>query len=322
MAKDKDQYTDEDANADFGAGFTDPTKAGPAFVEGDGEKSDDKGEGDEKTELSSEKAEGTGDTDAESNKDKEGSPPPDETVTLTKSQLDRLLAAADKAEGADAKFEKLFGTTGDLKSLVKNLQDATPKGLKVEIPADAFKELEEEYPDLAPKLRGALEKSLAGVKGTGDEKPAGDDDKKGGALKPEAVQAIVADAVIRREMVVLTDEHPEWRKEVNAIDPDKGEKPDPKHPFRVWLSAQPESYRKKVNDTDSPLVVSKALDKFKADQKAKADKPKPPPKDKKAEAREGRFEDAVQPKGDGNPPPKRKTDEDHFNDGFNYRKSG
>jgi hypothetical protein len=90
----------------------------------------------------------------------------------------------------------------------------------------------------------------------------------------------VADTVIRREMKVLKTITPNGVRKSTRSTEGKGEKPDPKHPFRVWLGKQPDEYQKKINGTDSPLVVSKALDKFKADQKAKAEKPKPPPKQK------------------------------------------
>lgn len=312
MAEKDEKYTDENAESDFNAGFTDTGKPTPAVVKAEGEDNKDLVEGDEKIEGAAEKIEGAEEKVEGVDEKIEGAV--DEAVTVTKSQLERLLASADKADAYDAQISKLFGTTGDLKNLVKQMQEATPKGAKVVIPAEAFKEMEEEYPAIAAHMRKVLEAAAANVKGTSDDKPAGTegDDAKG-ALKPEAIQAIVEDSVTRREMTALVEEHPNWRKDVGLTDA-KGTV-DAKHPFRVWLDKQPVEYKAKVNETNSPLVVSRALDKFRSFAAAEKLKNTPPP-NKKAAAQKSRIEDAVTQRGDGAQPKPRKTDDEQFAEGF------
>jgi len=324
----KTQYTDENAESDFETGFKKPDETGgPAVVKSEDEDGDEKKpkestNGSEDTDGAdggdnadggdgSDEAGGDESGNADGADGEDGTKGADEVVTVTKAQLDRLLAAADKAEGYQTHIDKLFGTTGDLKQLVKNMQEATPKGAKVKLNTEALKAMEEEYPEIGAHIRKITE----GLEGTSEEKPAAGDgkDDKGG-IKPEAVQAIVDDAVTRREMKVLEQEHPKWRDDVGAADAQG--KFDPKHPFRVWLSKQPADYRKTVDETDSPLVVARAIDKFKAFNEAqrKAAPPKTP--SKQQAARKDRLEDAVTPRGDGGQPKPKKTLDEEFDAGF------
>ncbi len=304
-------YTDDNAESDFAAGFTAPVIKEPAVV-----KDEDaaKGEGDpaEGDDTDTNPDNGTAPPEGDDNagdKGGEGDSPAEELVTVTKAQLERLLASADKIDGVDQQISKLFGTTGDLRQLVKTIQESTPKGVKLEIPADAFKEMEEEYPEIAAHMRASLEKALAGSKGTGE----GDAEKdtSGDGAKPEAIKRLVEESVTTRELEILEEEHPDWRTVVGAVSDGKF---DPNHPFRKWLAAQPQRYQERINSTKSPLVVSKAIDRYRAFEATQKKAPTPP--NKKALARKDRFEEALTPRGDGSPPPPRKTADDEFDEGF------
>lgn len=323
----KTTYTDETAESDFEAGFKSPDKGHGAAVtkpedeDGGEKKPKENADGSEDTDGAgggdnADGGDGSGEADGDEggNADgadgEDGTKGADEVVTVTKAQLDRLLAAADKAEGYQTHIDKLFGTTGDLKQLVKGMQEATPKGVKLKLPADQLKAMEEEYPEIGAHLRKIME----GLEGTNEEKPAAGDGKEDkGAIKPEAIQAIVDDSVTRREMKVLEEEHPSWRTDVGAADANG--KFDPKHPFRVWLSKQPAGYQKKVDETDSPLVVARAIDKYKAFSEAQR-KAAPKTPSKQAAARKDRLEDAVTPRGDGGQPKPKKTLDEEFDAGF------
>jgi hypothetical protein len=179
MPNPDDKYTDDNADDDFNSGFEKPDVTGPALVKVEGAEEEIKtGEGEAKTEVEDKPA---GEDKPEGEDKTEAEDKPDEVVTLTKSQLDRLLAAADKVDGVDTRVEKLFGTTGDLKNIVKNLQEATPKGTKVKLSPAALKAMEEEYPDLAPRIKNLFED----VEGTGDEKPAGGSEVQGSCAAQE-----------------------------------------------------------------------------------------------------------------------------------------
>lgn len=309
MAEKDEQYTDENAESDFAAGFTNPNTQQPAVVKGGDDKQD--APADDQTDGSKSDAEDPKDPPADGETPPADDPPADENVIVTKAQLERLLAAADKAEGYEKQISKLFGTLGDTQAHVKALQASTPKGVKVEIPADAFKEMEEEYPEIAAHMKASLEKALSGAKGTGAEDDKQDTPAEG--IKPEAVERIVEDSVSRREMALLTEDHPDWRTVVGAVE--KGQQPDPNNGFRKWLKTQPADYQQKINETQSPLTVSRAIDKYKAFEAAQKTK-QPSPPNKKNAAREDRFSSAVQPRGDGNPPPPKKTADDEFQAGF------
>jgi hypothetical protein len=315
-----EKYTDENAASDFNAGFTDPNKAAPLATKTEDENKDKKDENSDVTDPPENKdGADTQDPPADGGEGGEGGdgqdPPADgadEVVTLKKADFDRMMAAVDKVDGFDQKFNKVFGTTGSIQKTIKELQAATPKGFKVELPTEAIAAMKAEYPEMTEHL----EKILSGIKGTGEVAAAEtNDDKTGKELKPEAVANIVADTVTRREMEVLEDEHPKWRDIVGVVDSEG--KFDEKNPFRVWLGKQSADYRDKINKTNSPLVVSKAIDKFQAALAAeKAQRKDPPPNNKQAASRKERIAEGAQPKGGANPPPTKKSADDEFNEGF------
>lgn len=231
----------------------------------------------------------------------EPKPAQPEYVQLTKEQYAKLDGAAAKTATYEAQFSKVFGTMGEMQHTVKKLQTATPAGQPIALPADVVAEMEADFPELAGHVRTALEKALKGIRGTA-QPPVIDKDE---------MQRLVRAEAVKNETEALEDAHPTWREIVGPVDSEG--KSNPTHPFRVWLATQPADYQFKVNSTNSAVIISRAIDRFKASQAAP---PKPQVPTPKVVARQDRIRGAVQPRGDGNPPPPTKTDDDAFAEGF------
>lgn len=231
-------------------------------------------------------------------------------VRITEDQLKGFNSVAEKMTALETQMSKAFGTIGNVQQIVTKLQAATPVGLKVEIPKDAFTEMEKDFPELAAHSRKALEATLKGLSGTGTA-PASDAE-----ATARQISERVREATLTAQAEVLEDFYPDWKKIVGAVDLTKGEKPDPKNPFRLWLKTQPDAYQDKINNTNSAAIISRAIGKFEAARKAAPARPQPKPVAPKQAARIARIAAAVKPKGDGGQPGPRKTVDDEFNEGF------
>ena len=222
-------------------------------------------------------------------------------IQITEEQFAALNAAAAKTATVEQQMSKAFGTIGNLQQIVDGLKSATPRGLKVEIPKDAFAAMEKDFPELAQHSRAALEATLRGITGTA---PASAE------IDPERMKALVTERVIQLETEALEDVHPDWRAIVGAVDISK-QQPDANNAFRKWLLTKPAAYQAKLNGTNSAAVLSRAITAFQAEAKAPA--PAPNLKD---QLRQARIQAAVTPKGDGGRPAPTRTEEDDFEAGF------
>ena len=284
IEKDDDEKT---ANDEFASGFTDiPTPKKAAGTEG-------------KTEAKSETP-----TNAEA-VTAAAAPETPEYIQITKADWENLKASAAKTEKFEGQFSKVFGTMGELQQIVKALQSATPKGMSIDIPADAFAEMDAEFPELAAQLRKGLEKTLKTVRGTGtaskgDEKP-----------DSEALHKLIEDAAgklaERREVAMLDEEYPDWRVTV-------GQFGDKDNPYRKWLAAQGAVYEGRINNAKHAAPIIRSIERFEASKAALTNKPKPQVPKPNPQAQ--RIRDAVQPKGDGGQPKPANTADDDFRSGF------
>jgi hypothetical protein len=273
---------DAQEDADFASGFS--TETPPV-----------------KTETPEPKTEATPEPKVEAKVEAEAAPKAPKYVQLTQEQFDRLEAAAAKTATIETQMSKAFGTLGDMQQVVKKLQSATPAGASIEIPKDAFADMEKDFPELAAHMRAGLEKSLKGMRGTAPaDSPSAD---------PEAVQKTVTEVLLKNEQATLDGDHPTWREIVGAVDKDG--KPDPRHPFRAWLMTQTNEYQTRINSTSSPATINRAIDRFIA---AKAALPKTPTPAPKVAARTDRIRDAITPRGDGGQPAP--VTKDDFAEGF------
>ncbi len=219
-----------------------------------------------------------------------------EFVQLTKAEHAKLIAAVDRVDGYEARIDKLGGTVGGFTQLVTDLRAATPKGSAVEVPDEAFKEMEAEYPEISEHLK----KVLKSVKGTGTE-------VKAGAVDAVAVAKLVKQDFQRHQSAALEDEHPGWRQLVGVVDSDG--KFDTANPYRKWLAAQAVEYQALIGRTDNAAVIGKSIDRFKAATKVAAAPVAPAPK---AVAARSRIVAAVQPRSAGGAPASTNSEQDGF----------
>jgi len=230
-----------------------------------------------------------------------------EYVQITKEEFEGLKASAAAVEELRTTLtqnsDKAFGKIGGIERLIRELQNTTPAGEAVELSEEDMAEFAAEYPELATMQRTVFNKALSKIKlrGTGT----------GEAFDPAKLEEMVApriDTALKGvddrveylvESRLLSREHPDWREVVDAG------KPDSKNAYRTWLATQPAEYQKLVNSTFDSSVISEALTKFKAAEKAKAT----------ASQRQSRIDAAVTPRGVGGHAAAPSEDDD-FNEGF------
>ena len=225
--------------------------------------------------------------------------PAPEIVNLTREQFERLNTAADKLSELEAtvrkQFDTAFGGMGALKQMVQKLQTETPAGQPLELSDEDFKELREEYPELADHTVAGLRKIFGRFKGTGSAFDAEAFDKK----VEERVSAAVSEA--RRETLEVM--FPDWEQEVRT------------ESFGSWLNGQPED----VKALAASNKVTDAARMLRLYEKAKV---APPPARTQTPAPNRAFARttaaAVPPRGDGGHPPGPSEDDD-FEAGFNSR---
>ncbi len=245
----------------------------------------------------------------------EVTPPAPKYVQITQEQWDALQSSAAKVDGVDKRIrDTLAGSLGEIEQrIVKKLQTATPTGMTVELPADVVAEMEKDFPEIAGHFKTALTKALRGIRGTGGAgAAAGIDPDELNKLVSETIPRITRETFQKAEAQSLSDAHPNWREIVGSVDSEG--KYDPANPYRAWLAKQDQAYQNLINSTDSSVVISKSIDKFKAASKAapKSNTPAPKVVDRRAITQA-----AIQPKGDGGQPAPRKTMHDEFLSGFN-----
>lgn len=227
-------------------------------------------------------------------------------VQITQEQIDSWKSAAEKTAKLEAQLSKVFGTMGDMQQVVRALQSATPAGITVEIPADAFADMEKDFPELAAQSRSALEKALKGIRGTASVGTAPDP-----AILQKAIDDGINASTTRREMSALNKTHPKWREIVGTVDANG--QFDPNNDFRKWLAKEPVEYQTEVNSTNSPADVLEAVGKYLASKTAIRPVLKQAPK---IAARAAVIREAIQPKGDGGQPNPANSADDDFNSGF------
>lgn len=230
-----------------------------------------------------------------------------EYVQITKEQLEQLTASAaavkDLQATLTANSDKAFGKIGGIERLVKDLQASTAAGEVVELSDEDMAEFAEEYPELANMQRKVLNAALSKIKlrgtGTGEGfDPAKLQEMVTARLDP-ALKSVDERVEYLVESRLLSREHPDWKEVVDAGNPES------KNAYRTWLATQPAEYQKTINETFDSSVLSAALTKFKAAEKAKAT----------ISQRQSRIDAAVAPKGTGGHA-EAGSDDDDFDEGF------
>jgi len=219
-------------------------------------------------------------------------------VQMTQEQFDAFQAAAGKTATMETQMSKVFGTLGDVQQHVRRLQSEPLKSIAVELPADVVSEMEADFPELAGHFRKGLEKALKGITGTATTSAAAP------IVDPEATRKIAREIAVRHEEEALEDAHPTWRAIVGVPGSENTNE------FRQWLGKQDVAYQNKINQTNSSLVIGRAIDKFLA-KKVEPNRPAP-----KVAAQTDRIRAAIQPRGDGGQPAPANNADDDFRAGF------
>lgn len=194
-------------------------------------------------------------------------------VQLTQEQFDSLMAKADKVD-----VDKAHGKIGEFGRVIAQLQSTSGP---IEVTAEDFKELREEFPELAELQAKGLTAVLSKLKGG-----APVDEKK----FSEQIADIRKQATdIQLDAVVDGD----WVAEVNSPS------------YKTWIAAQPAEV-KALEASDSIRDAAKLLRAYKA-------RPVPKPSTTPS-ARTQQLAAAVPPKGTGTVRTSQPvTEEDAFN---------
>jgi hypothetical protein len=79
-----------------------------------------------------------------------------------------------------------------------------------------------------------------------------------------AAAAAKSKAIDAAQLAHLLKAYPNWREIVGAVDITK-QQPDPDNAFRKWLATKDPAYQAKINGTNSPREVEKAIAQFQAE---------------------------------------------------------
>lgn len=218
--------------------------------------------------------------------------PEPEFVQLTKAEYEQFRAGLSSVDEIKAQtqsqFNKAFGTIGGLKQAIDRM---TQSGA-VELSAEDFAELEEDYgADLATKLRTSLQKALGKGRPIVDAQP----EPKQQQAEPEtsrldAIQAQLIDS--RLDEVVDGD----WRKEVNT------------ETFKQWMAKQSDDV-KALGASESARDAAAMLRRY------MKDKNQPPPAPPKPSQRQRVLQAAVNPSSRA-VPASAPMEDDPFDQGF------
>lgn len=237
---------------------------------------------------------------------------------ITIEELEGLKSAASKTAENKKQLDTLLGTIGRVQQYLKKLDETAVSGVAIDLPADALADMREDYPELAAKLEAIFGK--ARVRGSARyEEPAEVTPAKPAEADQRAVSTLIREAMRESAKETLEDAYPDWREIVGAVA--EGQSPNPEHPFRKWLASKDEAYQHRINATESPGVIARAIERFQSETAKPETKAaqKPAPNEAAREQRTARIASAIQPKGDGKPPtlPKSADDEeDAFEKGF------
>lgn len=210
-----------------------------------------------------------------------------------------------KLSGKMGKLDEGFGTLGNLKQIVQQLQSQTTEGKPVEVTDDDMAELKAEFPEFADLTKKVLTKIVGKLKGTGHAAPPAPIDTDALVAQTETRTTKRIFETIRKEADQdLRADHPDWRTTVwGTQDDGKTEFKDVKTPFTAWLGQQPEAIRQRIVNSNNPEFLSRQLTRFKQETAEKPKQAAPPVTE--PSGRTARLAASVTPKGvapSGSPP--------------------
>jgi chromosome segregation ATPase len=213
-----------------------------------------------------------------------------ETVSLTKEQWESAQAQLQELNRfRETAAKQVDGLSGKLGELNRNLQNVPkPKALNPE----SFARLKSEYPDLG----ALLEQSFADAPAA-PQKVQGVDPAEVARVAQETAAQQFARLQLELRHEAMEDRHEDWREVVTSPD------------FEAWRKTLPAEEGERIAATNSPRVLAKAIDQFKASKTAPAVVPAP----KKQSAR---LEAAITPQGKPGRVAPSKSEVDYFKEGF------
>lgn len=220
---------------------------------------------------------------------------------ITEEEYGKLSASAAAIEEMRATLGKqvdtAFGKIGGLERVLKQYQEQTPSGAAVEITEEDLAEIRDEFPELVGPQLKALQRVASKMRGTG-----GFDESRVQPMLDQAGISLVVKAKAEIAEETLDETHPDW-KQIVGIPEAPGQQPSTE--YRKWLATQPKEYQERVNNSYSPVVLGRSLDKFNEHLVSL----------KKNSDRRDRFDQAVTPRGEGGHEPPA-DDNDAFISGF------
>lgn len=169
-------------------------------------------------------------------------PAPAVLAGLTEEQVKSLLAKVSSVDQLQGEIRRLHGKIGELNG--KLTQHPAPAAKPADAPDTTESDLLED-PDFAEISKGVERRIAKAVAEVRQSIPAGVD-----------VAAAIAQetARVRQELAeeALEERHEGWKDTVRSDD------------FALWMQTKAESVRNELASSNSPRVVSKALDEFKA----------------------------------------------------------
>lgn len=235
-------------------------------------------------------------------------------VQITEAELQELRQGTAQMR---QQLDKAFGQIGSLRQLseraqaaiAERAQAATPPGQKVELSAEDFGELAQEYPELAKLTLNGLNKAMEKMRGTGSDPKALED------LVSQRLDTVRQESKTESTETLLNAVLPGWRKEVN--------KPE----FAQWLQGQPKEVQDMKMSAD-PVVAAEMLrlydrhqlrSLFQPPAAPPAAAPTPPPA--RPSARQRQLAAALPVRGEGVSPTPQSAEDDPFEAGYRSARS-
>jgi hypothetical protein len=231
--------------------------------------------------------------------------PEPEFVQITRTQFDDILRKAGEVDNLKANLQqtadRVYGKIGGVERILKDLREQ-PAGQPLKLSEDDFAELKAEFPDLAALHMKGMQRML-------EKLPL-----RAAAVDPEAIEKVVQErtATVRTEVIdSRLDEiiDGDWREEVK--------KPE----FDAWLSKQADDV-KALGESSSLRDAAKMIRLYKAHRDAPPPQPTPAPAPAASPTRSRVLAAAVAPKGTVGKSPASPSDDDDFEAGLKYQRTG
>ena len=180
-------------------------------------------------------------------------------ITREEAEMFRRNAAIvaslqSEVRGIRTVADRAHGISGDVQKQLREFAAST--GREIPVTKEDFKELAEEYGDVAEKLVSGLQRTFKKV-------PAGGQATVKAEVDPETVSDLVRKAIQKVELEELHRVYPDWRQVTQAFDGG-----DPNCEYRAWLRTKSADYQELMAKTGSGGDVKRSIDWFRTEKMA------------------------------------------------------